>query len=143
MAKHDYIFVDESGDPGYKIDPESGRLLSSSFYIVAALHLSDDAFGTLNKHVAAFRFYSGLSRELKIPQSQESFSKLLDPIRVLSEAGKNIWASVVYLDKLKYTGSYLKPGGSRPADPIKFRNYVLRRLLEHHFKAYKLQSGAV
>ena len=140
MAKHDYIFVDESGDVGYGHDPNSGKLTSSNFYIAAALHLTDDAFGELNRHVAAFRFYSGLSRELKIPQSQEAFGKLLDPIRVMSEAGKNIWASVVYLDKLKYTGSYLKPGGTRPADSVKFRNYVLRRLLEHHFKTYELKS---
>ena len=140
MAKHDCIFVDESGDLGYKCDPESGELISSNFYVAAALHLTDDAFGDLNKHVAAFRFYSGLSRELKIPQSQEAFSKLLDPIKALSEAGKNIWASVVYLDKSKYTGSYLKPGGARPADTIKFRNYILRRLLEHHLKTHGLQS---
>ena len=140
MARHDYIFVDESGDPAYTRDPASGRLLSSSFYIAATLHLSDDAFGDLNKHVAAFRYYSGLNRELKIPPSREAFSKLLDPIKALAEAGKNIRASVVYLDKPKYNGSYLKPGGKRSADPVRFRNYILRRLLEHHFQTYELQS---
>ena len=31
MAKHDYIFVDESGDPGYMHYPESGQLPSSNF----------------------------------------------------------------------------------------------------------------
>lgn len=141
MAKHDYIFVDESGDPGYKVDPESGQLLSSSFYIAAALHLSDDAFAGLNKHVASFRFYSGLSRELKIPPSMAEVDKLVNPIKMLAEAKGNIRASVVYLDKVKYTGSYLKPGGLRAADPVKFRNYVLRRLLKHHFRRYELLSN--
>ena len=140
MVRHDYIFVDESGDPAFTCDPVSGRLLSSGFYIAAALHLSDDAFGGLNKHVAAFRYYSGLSRELKIPPSREEFAKLLGPIRALAEGGESIRASVVYLDKLKYNGSYLKAGGVRAADPVKFRNYILRRLLEHHFQSYRLQS---
>ena len=101
MPKHDYIFVDESGDPGYALDPDSGRLLSSPSYVAAALHLCDDSFGDLNKHMAAFRFYSGLSRELKIPTERQEFAKLLDPIRALSEGGANIWASV---DKL---GTYI------------------------------------
>ena len=140
MARHDYIFVDESGDPGYARDPQSGQLLSSNFYIAAALHLSDDAFGGLNKHLAAFRYYSGLNRELKFPPSREEFTKILDPIRVMAEAGENIRASVVYLDKHKYNGRYLKPGGSRPGDTFKFRTYILRRLLEHHFQRYGLLS---
>ena len=140
MARHDYIFVDESGDPGFARDPESGRLLSSGFYIAAALHLSDDAFGGMNKHMAAFRYYSGLSRELKIPPSREEFTKLMEPIRVMAEAGANLRASVVYLDKHQYNGRYLRPGGPRGGDPLKFRNYILRRLLEHHFQRYELLS---
>ena len=52
-----------------------------------------------------------------------------------------MWATAVYLDKARYTGSYLKPGGARPPDPIRFRNYVLRRLLETHFRQYELRSG--
>ena len=140
MPRHDYIFVDESGDPGFTHDPTSGQLASSSFYIAAALHLCDDSFHELNKHVAAFRYYSGMNKELKIPTEREEFTKLLDPIRALAEGGKNIWASVVYVDKPKYTGSYLKPGEKRPPDPVRFRNYILRRLLEHHFQRYQLQS---
>ncbi len=140
MPQHDYIFVDKSGDPAFTHDSTSGQLLSSVYYILAALHLCNDAFSDLNKHMAAFRYFSGLSRELKIPPEKGIFSKLLAPIGALSEGGKNIWASVIYVDKLKYTGTYLKPGGSRPANPIWFRNYMLRRLLEHHFQQYPLQS---
>ena len=141
MARHDYIFVDESGDPAFTLDPASGDLLSSAYYVAAALHLCDDAFRDLNRHVAAFRYYSGLNRELKIPSQTEEFTRLLDPIRASAEGGRNIWASVVYVDKLRYNGSYLKPGGRRPASPVRFRNYILRRLLEHHFRSYPLQSA--
>ena len=141
MPRHDYIFVDESGDPAYTVDPESGRLLSTSFYIAAALHSCDDSIRDLNKHMAAFRYYSGLSRELKIPPEREEYTRLIDPIRALAEGGENIWASVVYVDKLRYNGSYLKPDVGRPPDPLRFRNYMLRRLLEHHFQRYQLQSN--
>ena len=140
MPKHDYIFVDESGDGGYKLDPSSGELLSSAYYVVAALHLCDDSFAELNRHVAAFRFYSGLTRELKIPSGKAEFTRLLEPVRALADGGENIWASVIYLDKRQYTGSSLKPGGSRAPNPVRFRNAMLRRLLEHHFQSYPLQS---
>ncbi len=140
VPRHDYIFVDESGDPAYTVDPYSGRLLSSPYYINAALHLCDDSIRGLNKHMAAFRYYSGLSRELKIPPEREEYARLIDPIRALAEGGENIWTSVIYVDKLRYNGSYLKPGGTRPPDPLRFRNYMLRRLLEHHFQQHQLQS---
>ena len=141
MPKHDYIFVDESGDPAYTVDPDSGRLLSTSFYVAAALHLCDDSIRGLNQHMAAFRYYSGLSRELKIPPEREVYTRLIDPIRALAEGGENIWASVVYVDKLKYNGSYLKPEGGSLPNPLRFRNYMLRRLLEHHFQRHRLQSN--
>ena len=78
---------------------------------------------------------------MKIPPEKEDYTRLLDPIRALSEAGRSIWASVVYVDKLRYNGSYLKPGGKRLVSPVRFRNYILRRLLEHHFQKYGLQSS--
>ncbi len=140
MAKHDYIFVDESGDPGYTLDPDSGELLSSAYYVAAALHLCDDSFDALNKHVAAFRYYSGMNRELKIHSGKEEFTRLLGPIRALADGGRKIWASVVYVDKRLYSGSSLKPGGSKAPNPVRFRNAMLRRLLEHHFERYALQS---
>ena len=139
MPKHDFIFVDESGDPGYTHD-ENGRLLSSSYYTAAALHLCDDSFGYINSHIATFRYYTGYRKELKLPPEQEVFSRLVEPISVIAESDQNVWASVVYLDKPAYTGRYLKPGGQRPQDTVRFRNYILRCLLEHHFQNHPLQS---
>ena len=48
MPKHGYINVDESGDAAFKLDPVTGELLSSSYYVAAALHLCDDAFRGMN-----------------------------------------------------------------------------------------------
>ena len=141
MSKHDYLFVDESGDPGYAIEPTSGELLSTPYYTAAVLHIVDDAFRYLNMHMSAFRFYSRLMNELKIPAGREQFDTLMKPIGVLAENGAGIFASVVYLDKRRYAGRYLKPGGERPQNPVRFRNFVLRRLLEHHFEKYPLLSN--
>ena len=137
MPNHDYVFVDESGDPSYATDP-SGGLLSSPYYVAAALHACDDAFGSLNAHIAAFRYYSGMARELKLPPEKEVFERLMGPISRMAGSGMNIWGSAVYLDKASYVGRYLKPGGHRPQDPVLFRNHILRCLLEFHFSSHPL-----
>lgn len=136
MANNDFIFVDESGDTGYKIDPETGELLSSPYFALAALHVTDESIRLLNRHITAFRFYTGFSRELKFPPEKETFTRLLDPIQEMAIRGANIHASVVYLDKRRYTGDYLKPGGIRSQSTLYFRNRVLRCLLEFHFASY-------
>ena len=141
MPNYDFLFVDESGDPGYKLDPDSGRLLSSPYYTTAVLHVCDDSIPLLTQHMANFRFYRGWYNDLKVPTAAPEFGRLVGPIQAMAEEGKNLWASVVYLDKERYTGSYLKPGGRRPADPKRFRNYVLRRLLEFHFGRCSVLSG--
>lgn len=140
MPKHDYIFIDESGDPGYTVDPLTGKLLSTMYYTTAAFHICDDCFSDLNAHVAAFRYLTGMTKNLKLPPEHIIFEKLIQPISTLAASGRNIWASVVYLNKQRYTGAYLKPGGKRLPDPIKFRNRILRCLLEYHFSFYPLRS---
>ena len=140
MPKHDYIFIDESGDPGYTTDPSTGELLSTAYYTAATFHICDDCFRDLNAHVAAFRYLTGMSKNLKLPPEHTIFEKLIQPIATLAVNGRNIWASAVYLDKQRYTGAYLKPGSKRLPDPIKFRNRVLRSLLEYHFSFYPLRS---
>ena len=103
------------------------------------MHLTDDAFRYLNQHVAAPRFYTGFTKELKIPPGNLKFPKPLEPIRSLAQEGAGIWASVVYVDKLRYTGPYLKQV-ERPASSLRFRNFILRLLLERHFQNYPIQS---
>ena len=131
--RHDYIFVDESGDPAYTTDPQTGELLSSEYYVAAALHLCDDAFGPVNRHVASFRYHRGMSRELKVPTERDDFERLVGPIRTLAESGLNLWGTAVYVDKKRFTGPYLKPGSRRAPNPFRFRNFILQRLLAFHF----------
>ncbi|MDP6072356.1 MAG: hypothetical protein QGG34_12510 [SAR202 cluster bacterium] len=140
MPKYDHIFVDESGDPGWAFDPVSAELLSSEYYTAAALHMCDDSFGKVYEHISNFRYLTRMSRELKLHPEREIFQRLIHPIGTLAEGDGGIWASAVYLDKRKYDGRYLKDGGPRPQDPVKFRNWVLRRLLEWHFSWAHLQS---
>ncbi len=140
MVKNDFIFIDESGDTGYKLDPDTGELLSSPYFVLAALHVTGESIRLLNRHIAAFRFYTGFSRELKFPPEKEPFTRLLDPIQEIVMRGASIHASAVYLDKQRYMGDYLKPGGVRPQSTLYFRNRVLRCLLEFHFKSYGLMS---
>ena len=140
MPKHDYLFVDESGDPGYRLDPASGELLSSPHYVAAVLHVTDDAFVHINRHMAAFRYYSGMNRELKLPRNQDTATRLLQPVAAMVESGVNVWASAVFMDKQRYSGGYLGPQSILPESPTKFRNFVLRLLLEHHFEQFPLKT---
>ncbi len=139
--RQDFLFVDESGDPGYSIDQNSGQLLSSPFFVLAVLHICDDSIPQINRHVAAFRYFRSFDRELKLPAQQRFTGRLLEPIGQLAESDNNVWASVVYVDKEQYTGRYLKPTPEVRTDSLRFRNYVLRRLLRHHFSLYPLQSN--
>ena len=139
--KQDFLFVDESGDPGYGMEQNSGRLLSSPFFVLAALHLCDDSIPQINRHVAALRYLRSFDRELKLPAQQQYAGRLLGPIGQLAQSHYNVWASVVYVDKEQYTGRYLKPTPEAETDPLRFRNYVLRRLLQHHFSLHPLQSN--
>ena len=140
MAKYDYIFVDESGDPGYAVHPQTGALLSSPSFAMAALHVTDDSYEGILRHMAAFRYLRRLSRELKIPVGKPEFDRLMDPIQTLAEGGEAIAASAVYLDKETFSGPYLRPDSPRGQDAQRFRNFMLRRLLEHHLARNPLAS---
>ncbi len=75
--RQDFLFVDESGDPGYTLDQDSGSLLSSRFFVLAVLHLCDDSFQQINRHVAALRYLRSFDRELKLPPRQQYAGRLL------------------------------------------------------------------
>lgn len=116
-------------------------MLSSPFFVLAALHLCDDSIPQINRQVAAFRYLRSFDRELKLPAQQQYAGRLLEPIGKLAESDYNVWASVVYVDKERYTGRYLKPTPEVATDPLRFRNYALRRLLRHHFSLHPLKSN--
>ena len=142
MPKTDYIFIDESGDHGYALDRRTGELASSPHYVLSALHVTDDSIRLINRHLAAFRYCTGFVRELKFPPEREAFARLMDPIRELAMSGADIFASAVFLDKREYSGRHLKPKDPRgPQSAQRFRNRILRCLLEHHFTNHALRSN--
>ena len=122
------------------MDGDSGALLSSPCYSLAALHVTDDSYSAITRHMAAFRYMKGFSRELKIPVDKPDFERLLEPIQTAAAEGATIQASAVYLDKRQYTGPYLKQDVPRDQNSVRFRNFILRCLLERHFARRPLIS---
>lgn len=120
----EFLFVDESGDPG-----SSG----SPLYLVGVLHVTEEVLGRLRLHLTAFRYHHELAKEFKDPRWAARFGpgfwKLVEPLASLAPSGK-VTITVNWLNKRKYAangGPYLGVGQAQ-----QFRNYQLRRLLERH-----------
>jgi hypothetical protein len=134
-ARRDLVFVDESGDPGADLD--SG---SSGYFAIGCLHLTDISIERLHRHYCAFGYFQTRLRELKSSRlSRLQKDQLADIVKSFAE-DVEMSASVVYLNKRKYTGPYLRKGGSRPQNPVFFRNFVTRLLFERHFANHPLTS---
>lgn len=128
-ARGEFVFIDESGDPGVGGNP---------IYILVAVHMSAAAFDQVRLNIATFRYFHEVIREMKdwgallkdkpTPQWRSLLGYLCD----LSDAG-DVVSTANWLEKAKYRaggGPYLYPG----APTIKFRNFQLRLLLERHKK---------
>ncbi|MBM3149661.1 MAG: hypothetical protein FJ013_06475 [Chloroflexi bacterium] len=123
----EYLFIDESGDPGHP----SG----SKYYAEVALQISGDHFSCLVHHSVAWRYIRRLTSEMKrLPRGHE-MKPFLEPLSELQQTGA-IKCSCVYLTKDNYTGPYLKSDSPRGVNPVLFRNFVHRQLLEFHFSRY-------
>jgi len=129
--KRDFIFIDESGDPG---DLHS---TSSSYYIAACIHVTDIQMEELLPHFVGLRFFQNLSRELKpIISNQKLLPKILD----ILNWHDGIRVSAVHLTKKEYSGPYLSDRSPRGKNPRFFQNFVIRQLLEHHFSGGGFQT---
>lgn len=123
----EFVFIDESGDPGY---PGSNPL-----YLLVASHVNETVNRDLTAHIAAFRYFHGVNREfkdwgglLKMPPTSQ-WRKLMEYLCDLTVAG-DVATTATWLDKPTYktnNGPYLSPGQT-----TKFRHYQIRRLLELH-----------
>jgi hypothetical protein len=56
--KREFLFIDESGDPG--IGPGSNPT-----YLIAGVHLSEKALEAVRLHLACFRYHHAVTKELK------------------------------------------------------------------------------
>jgi len=130
----DYIFIDESGDPG----DNDGTSTNSRYYIEVALQLDSGGLRDLSKHIINWRYVRGIYSE---PQQihTRGLQRYLQPIIELHHSDM-LKCSCVHLQKSDYTGPYLKVSSPKGQNPIRFRHYIHRQLLEFHFRTYPAQS---
>jgi len=134
VPKIDYLFIDESGDSG------TGEGDSSKYYAELVLHVNDDSIPDIVRHIVNWRYIRGFNREMKVLRGKNDIEIFLAPLGEMK--GQNmISCSAVYLLKEDYTGPYLKTNSPRGKDPIAFRNFIHRQLLEFHLSNYKAATS--
>jgi len=134
MAKRDFVFIDESGEPGKE----------TPYYIQGLLHVTDESLKKINVHLGAFRYFGDIKRELKSTRLNKlQREKLLSILKYSIEDYGFIRATSVYVVKKNYTGSFLENKPMYPKSPTKFRHLIMRKLLEFHFKNNKPQSSEI
>lgn len=132
MNKPSFLFIDESGDAG----DNDGTGKNTIYYTELAIQAEYGCLNPLVWHITKWRYEEGISSEPKhLPKDESKCKDLLKPIIELHRTGI-IKCSAVYLLKEKYTGPYLKTDSPIWNNRLKFRNFVHRQLLEHHFNLY-------
>lgn len=131
MKKPLFLFVDESGDAGDNVTKGS-----TIYYTELVIQAEYGCLNPLVWHITKWRYEEGISSEPKhLPKDEDKCKNLLKPIIELQQEGV-IKCSAVYLLKEKYTGPYLKTNSPFYNNRLRFRNFVHRQLLEHHFSLY-------
>ena len=129
--KRDFIFIDESGDPGKATD----------YYIAGLLHITDVSLRQINPHLGALRYFGFVRKELKSTQlGKVQKDQILNILKIAFSSGFFVKTTAVYVDKDEYEGPYL---GKNDFNPNFFRNLILRKLLEFHFENVKPQSKEI
>jgi hypothetical protein len=125
LPRKEFLFVDESGDPGVDGDP---------LYILVGLHLAEETLDQVNRHLTNFRYHHQVVREFKAQRWRDKLSPvtrmLLGYLADLTDSDE-VSGTANWLSKDKYRagrGPHLSVAG----DTWKFRHYQLRRLLERH-----------
>ena len=135
LAKRDFIFIDETGDPGK--DLHGG---SSPYFAIGAVHVTDISLEKLHRHLFAMGYFSGRFRELKSSRLSRLQKDQIEDIAKWLYASDDVGVTVVFVDKYHYTGPYFSQEGERSYDPIRFRNFLTRLLLEQHVAIRPMMS---
>lgn len=127
-----FLFVDESGDAG----DNDGTGRNTLYYTELVIQAEYRRLRPLVWHITKWRYEEGISSEPKhLPKDEGKCKDLLKPIVELHQTGF-IKCSAVYLLKSKYTGPYLKTESPIWNNRLRFRNFVHKQLLKHHFSLY-------
>ena len=126
-----YLLMDESGDPG----------LDTDFFIAGTVEVSREALKDLRRLLAPYTHHYHLYNENKAAGLSATGRPRLKACEILCAIldRDDTHASVVYVEKDRYTGPYLGKQG-KPVVPAKFRNFVTRLLLEHHFQGRNIPT---
>lgn len=122
--KPEYLFVDESGDPG--------KAAGNPIYILTGVHVPKASMASLRVHLASFRYHNNVNKELKdYPPFRKNppihqVQRFVEALVSLTRNGL-ISATTNWLRKATYKGPYLDP-----PDSVRFRNFQLRLLLVRH-----------
>jgi len=110
MKSFNYIFVDESGDPGkpHKIDKQSDKILTgaSLFYILSAICLDSKKLFALENRVMEIKHKYGYRSEIKSFKIPLVLYK--DLLGIVNELEIKIYYRLI--DKLKYKGVFAVDG---------------------------------
>jgi hypothetical protein len=123
QPKRDFLFIDESGDPG----------LFTDYYIVGILHVTDVDIKKLNVDLGAFRYFGNVNAELKSGSTKPFRKERL--LQILKNSDAKMSAS--YIIKSEYEGPFLGKESN------KFRHYILRQAIFEHFKVYNAESNEI
>lgn len=127
-----YVFIDESGDPGNTLSLGG----SSPHYAELALQIDGNRLKDFLQLILNWKYCTNCYGERKtLPSKAKILNKYITPFKALHDTG-NLLCSCVYLFKSKYIGPHFSQNITTKHDPIKFRNFVHRQLLEFHFGIY-------
>ncbi|MBI2852365.1 MAG: hypothetical protein HYX84_04605 [Chloroflexi bacterium] len=126
-----FVFVDETGDPGAEISKGA-----SPYFGMVSLSVRDEHYEAVRLLLAQIHWLCGTAACLELGSSNPI--RALNLLRGLRELVRSeiISVSAMYIKKETYGGRYLT--WSPPDVPLKewryyLRNYLLRHLLEFHF----------
>ena len=114
---------------------------SSKHYAELALQLNGDSLSDVIAHIINWKYVLGKPHETKDLPTGEQCKRYLAPILELHSQGR-LKCSCVHLLKDRYTGPYLKPELRTGHNPFYFRNFIHKKLLEHHFTQFPITHSA-
>jgi len=127
-----FVFVDDTGDAGKELSKGA-----SAHFGMASLNIRDKDYEALRQLLSQIHWLSGTASIIGLGKESVRALNLLRGLKELARYGI-VTASGLYINKTEYGGRYLTwsdidvPEGEWP---YYLRNYLLRHLLESHFKA--------